>query len=271
MSYYSYTKTEKLLSCEKLHNKINSDFYIVMGFQRSGTSLLGKIINSCDIYLGDKKDLKKAEITNPNGFYEHSSIYKLSWKYLYQSDYSSSRISNIDLHPKNSLQKLQRLFTIKKMHAVLFKLSKKNNRVGIKLFPLFYYLWKEYLPKHKIIAIYRDPYTSVHSYLNVFWPSKTTFEHGLNLWTQAQKDLLYHISQNENLLIKYEDLLDTNKQDEVIEKIIEFVGGGDLNEIKNIINEKLDRKSHEAKRIHEYYPRNKEVEKILEQLDKFKV
>lgn len=211
MSYYSYTKAEKNIGCERLNKKTTGDFYVVMGFQRSGTSLLSKIVSSCEVNFGKSNELKKAEATNPDGFYEHQKINELSWKYLEQSNYDSTKISNFDLHPKNKTSGIKRLFTVKSMHEVLFNLSKKSKKIGLKLFPLFYYLWKDYLPDHKIIAIYRNPYSSAHSYSNVFWPSKLSFEHALNLWTQAQKDLLYHITQKESLLISYEDLLDVER------------------------------------------------------------
>lgn len=270
MSYYSYTKTEKIIGCEMINKKTTGDFYVVMGFQRSGTSLLSKIVNSCGVSFGKNIDLKKAQVTNPDGFYEHRKINDLSWKYLKQSNYDSCEISNFDLHPKSNLNKIKRLFTVRKMHHVLFTLSKKNKKIGLKLFPLFYYLWKDFLPKHKIISIYRNPYSSVHSYLNVFWPSKLTFEHGLNLWIQSQKDLLYHTSQKDSLLISYEDLLDENKQDIIIVKIIDFIGSGDSINIKNIINEKLNRNDKQAQKIMSIYPEKQEIVDVLKKLEEIK-
>jgi len=242
-----------------------------MGFQRSGTSLLSNILSSLNIHFGTTKELKTPSVTNPKGFFENKEVNKVSWKYLNQSNYSSDKISNFDFHTSSLLNKIKRLLSIRKMHDILYKLSLKKTSVGLKLFPIFYYIWKDYLPAHKIVAIYRDPYSAAHSYLNIFWPIKITFEHSLNSWVQSQKDLLYHLSQNESILICYDDLMDPDKQDYIINQIMNFTQVGNMKLIKNIIYEKLNRKSDEGKKIKHLYPRNEEVLEILNKLETLKI
>lgn len=271
MSYYSYTDKEKIIGCQALHDKTKAEFFIVMGFQRSGTSLLSNILNSCNIHFGTSDELKPASITNTKGFFENKEVSKLSWKYLNQGSYNMDKISNFDFHTNNLVNTIKRLMTVKKMHSVLYKLSLKHPRVGLKLFPIFYYLWKNYLPTHKIVAIYRDPYVSAHSYLNIFWPTKMTFEHSLNCWVQSQKDLLYHLSQNESMLICYDDLVNLDKRDSIIKQIIDFTQDGNIEAIKDIIDHRLNRRSSEGEKIKEFYPRNQEVLEILHKLETLKI
>ena len=160
--------------------------------------------------------------------------------------------------------------TLKKMHSVLYGLSLQGEKWGIKNFPIFYYIWKDYLPKHKIIGIYRDPYVTTHSFLNIFWPSKFTYEYGLSLWAQAQRDMIYHLSQTESMLICYEDLVDNTKNYKIIEKIVDFVGSGDIEEIKKMIKPSLNRMGKEISTLRPSYPTNTNIDGILKTLDSMK-
>lgn len=271
MSYYSYTDLEKIIGCEKLNKKTKGEVFVVMGFQRSGTSLLANIVNTCGVFFGKKSELKKPLITNPDGFFEHEEISNLSWEYLKEAGYHDNINYDVNLHPKNLWRRIKRLVTVKNMHNVLYDLSFGQEKWGIKNFPIFYYLWKDYLPKHKIIAIYRNPYVSTHSFLNIFWPSKFTYEYGLLLWTQAQKDLIYHISQTDSILIQYEDLIDDNKNSSIIQKLIEFIGADNPEDIKKIIKTSLNRKTKEVSFLVENYPLHKDTIEILKILDKIKI
>lgn len=268
MSYHSYTGTEKLMGCEELHKKTKGEVFIIMGFQRSGTSLLANIAKTCGVFFGNQKELKGPLITNPKGFFEHKLVSLLSWKYLSQAGYTGNIDYNVNLHTKNFWQAVRRLFTVRHMHRVLYKLSAQSKKWGLKNFPLFYYIWKDYLPKHKIIAIYRDPYVATHSFLNIFWPAKFTYEYGLSLWVQAQKDLIYHTSQTESILVRYEDLIDNKTNTEVIEKIIAFIGSGNVQDVKAVIDASLNRKKNETSQLN--YPACKEVDRILETLNTLK-
>jgi len=270
MSYFSYTKIEKLIGCERVREKTHGKVFVIMGFQRSGTSLLANIANICGITFGKENELKQALVTNPDGFFEHKKISALSWKYLEEAGSGENIRYDINLHAKTWWQKIKRLTTLKKMHNVLYNLSLQGERWGIKNFPIFYYIWKDYLPKHKILGIYRDPYAATHSFLNIFWPSKFTFEHGLSLWAQAQRDMIYHLSQTESLLIRYEDLIDSTKNDVVIKKIVEFIGDGHVDEVKKMIKPTLNRMSKEISVLRENYPTNSKIDTVLEKLNAIK-
>lgn len=137
----------------------------------------------------------------------------------------------------------------------------------MKLFPLFYYFWKVYLPKHKIVAIYRNPYASTHSYLEVFWPARFTYEDGLKQWLQAQKDMLYHISQTKSLLIRYEDLVDDSKNDRILQSLTDFIGEGDANRLKSLIDPSLNRSMKKVSGLSTAYPANNEISHVLRILD----
>ena len=271
MSYYGYTDIYKILGCERLHKKTKGEAFVVMGFQRSGTSLLSQLVNACGVFFGPEDELKQPSITNPDGFFEHKKVSALSWEYFREVGYKNNIDYDANLHTKNIWQKLSRLVTVRRIHSVLYRLSIRQEKWGIKNFPLFYYVWKDYLPKHKIIAIYRDPYASTHSFLNIFWPSKFTYEYGLSLWVQAQKDMLYHLSQTESLLIRYEDLIDDTKNTRITQRLVEFIGSGDAQKIRGMIKPSLNRMDKKVLRLREWYPSHTEINETIKFLDTIKI
>jgi len=244
---------------------------VVMGFQRSGTSLLTNLVRSCGVSLGEDNQFRPPLISNPDGFFEHKQIFRLSWKYLRQAGIKDGTTQNIYFTPTSLGKKIVRLATIRKMHVALNRLSSRNHKWGMKLFPLFYYFWKDYLPKHKIVAIYRDPFASTHSYLEIFWPARFTFEDGLKQWLQAQKDLLYHISQTDSLLIRYEDLIDESKNDQIVQALVDFIGDGNVSTTKALIDPSLNRSIKKVSKMSNIYSINNEISHVLSVLDDLKV
>lgn len=271
MSYYGYTDLESIIGCERLNKKTKGEVFIIMGFQRSGTSLLASIVNACGVFFGEKSELKQSSVTNPDGFFEHRQVSSLSWSYLKEAGYQDNINYDVNLHPKTLWQKIRRLITVRNMHSVLYHLSTKQKIWSVKNFPLFYYLWKDYLPKHKIIGIYRNSYVSTHSFLNIFWPSKFTYEHALSLWAQSQRDMIYHLSQTENLLIQYEDLIDETKNTHIIQKLVAFIGNGDPENIQKIIKPSLNRMGKETSVLIDNYPTQIEIDEIIKTLSRIKI
>ena len=271
MSYHSYTQIEKLIGCRRLAEKITGQPVVVMGFQRSGTSLLTNLVHSCGVSLGKENEFRPPLISNPHGFFEHRKIFRLSWKYLRQAGIQDGMTQNISFTPTSFRRKIERLVTVRKMHVTLNRLSSSGDKWGMKLFPLFYYFWKVYLPKHKIVAIYRDPYASTHSYLEVFWPARFTYDDGLKQWLQAQKDMLYHITQANSLLIRYEDLVDDSKNDRILQSLADFIGGGDVSRLKSLIDPSLNRSIKKVSRLSNTYPEDNEISHILRILDNLRV
>ncbi len=271
MSYHSYTRLEKLIGCERLAQQTTGQPVVVMGFQRSGTSLLTNLVGSCGVALGKDSQFRPPLLSNPHGFFEHKQIFRLSWKYLRQAGYEDGTVRDVSFTPASLGKSISRLATIRRMHVALNRLSASGDRWGMKLFPLFYYFWKEYLPQHKIVAIYRDPYASVHSYLEVFWPVRFTYEHGLAQWLQAQKDMLYHMSQTDSLLIRYEDLIDESKNEQILQSLADFIGSGEVGSTRALIDSSLNRSTQKVERISRLYPMSDEISRVLRVLDGLRV
>ncbi len=271
MSYHSYSKLEKLIGCEHLAQKTSGQPVVVMGFQRSGTSLLTNLVRSCGVSLGEDDKFRPPLDSNPDGFFEHKQIFRLSWKYLRQAGIQDGATRDICFTPTSLRRKILRLATIRKMHVALNHLSSRDSKWGMKLFPLFYYFWKDYLPQHKIVAIYRDPFVSAHSYLEIFWPVRFTYEDALKQWLQAQKDMLYHISQTESLLIRYEDLIDESKNDQIVQSLVDFIGAGDVRSTKALINPSLNRSVKKVSAMSNFYPMNDDIHQMVRTLDDLKV
>lgn len=185
--------------------------YVVCGFPRSGTSLIGQLLAEAGVYFGDPKDLMAEDARNPRGYFEHKKILNLSRKFLREAGITDELIVNTSLRSKG-LGRVSRLFTRRAMLGVIDALIRGagTHPVGMKLFPLQVHIWRAYLPQAKCILIYRHPRAVASSFLSA-WPGGFyTDAQLMELWARHNQDALSLLSRfPESVVVKYEDLLDS--------------------------------------------------------------
>lgn len=245
--------------------------FVILGVQRSGTSLLSRLVNNCGISFGNQKKFKKADGRNPNGFYEYVDMVKLDEKLLKQSGFSSPFVfdNTTDFRSIGLLNSLKRGLSRLKMVIVLHSISTSGDNYAFKEFPLSFYFWKQYVPKAKIIAIYRDPFSNANSLVRSF--KMHTYRQSIEHWTAMNKELLYHISVNKSILINLDDLVDKEKQEKILNKLVSFVGGGDVGKLKKLIETLNSNTDEHVKKLKYSYPVNEETIKVLDSLEKAKI
>ena len=121
------------------------------------------------------------------------------------------------------------------------------------------------MPNARIVAVYREPHATAESIHRTF--KRFTFLQALQWWTRGNTELLFHISQAESILIKFEDLSDPQKQRAVLEKIATFCGG-DMSALEAVLN--AERSSQKPQRHSEFHeiPVSPDTEKIYRALEK---
>lgn len=199
---------------------------VVLGFPRSGTSMVGQLAHAAGYSFGDSAESLQADARNPKGYYEYGPLFRLSRTFLHEAGVTG------DLDPvpagfraKGPLKRLQRAYTRRAMMKTLDELAKKSP-FGVKLFPRFYYFWKQYLPAStKIVAIYREPEAVVRSFMAAWPGGRYTNEQALMLWAEHNRDMLFQLKDVPGaFLLKYEDLLDAKRGPGVLSALANYLG-----------------------------------------------
>ncbi len=168
--------------------------FVVLGFQRSGTSLLGQILHTLGVNFGEEIDMKKVDFRNPKGFYENEKIFKVLRSMLNQAGVRDEFGEKSSLDAKGFLKRLGRAFSRVRLQKELSILSKSSSW-GLKSFPILFYYLKPYLPKStKLVGVYRHPLAVAESFMKAWEGGRYSFEQVIELWSKANRDMLYHLS-----------------------------------------------------------------------------
>ncbi|MDC1205248.1 sulfotransferase domain-containing protein [Candidatus Pacebacteria bacterium] len=247
---------------------------VVMGVQRSGTSLVTSLVHAAGTALGDASDVRGSDVGNPAGYFENKRLNRLTKRYFKEAGLIKE---NLPLYNTNTFRakgvygKFRRLFTKSKLMKFAYHLYKENGLSGFKTFPYPFYVLRQFFPKYKIIAVFRNPYAVAHSY-QTKWQNGHTFEQVLKIWTESNKSLLYHLSQADHLLVQYEDLHDMNTRSVLIDKIISFLDSDvSRDEVESHIKSTLNRSGETSKWLTEHYPLPPETKEVYEKLKLLKV
>jgi hypothetical protein len=247
--------------------------FVVIGFQRSGTSMVCDMLNRAGVYFGDSKELMAPDSRNPNGFFEHKRLFKLCRKFLKESGKTMDYNFNFgkQLKAEGYANRFSRFFTRISIMNILSAVSSKKEVFGIKSFPIFWYFVKPYFPKERtVIAVFRNPF-SVATSFETAWPGRFNVSQVIHFWTTAHKDMIFHLSAEKNfVLISYEDLLDIEKRKNIVQKMSE-ISGLDSSKLESVFDDKLNRSGGRASRLKETYPLPEETEKVLASLEKMKI
>lgn len=201
-------------------------FFVVCGFPRSGTSLVGQLLAQAGVYFGEAKDLMAEDARNPRGYFEHKKILNISRKFLREAGITDELIVNTSLRSKG-VGRVSRLFTRRAMLGVMDALIRGagSHPAAMKLFPLQVHIWRSYLPKAKFILIYRHPRAVASSFLSA-WPGGFyTDAQLMELWARHNQDALSLLSRfPDSVVVKYEDLLDPTLRPGLVSALGERIG-----------------------------------------------
>lgn len=199
---------------------------IVLGVPRSGTSLVSRLVRACGVSFGDESLMRPADSRNPDGFLELVEMNRIDDRLVHESGYQNHSMGEEWLGLRAiPFRKFSRFLTLRRMGKLIRTLSESANGKpwAFKETPMTFYWWKRFVPKAKIVAVYRGPHTNAESIHRTF--KRFTFVQALNWWTRGNTELLSHISGAESILIKFEDLSDPTRQKAALQKIAEFCGG----------------------------------------------
>ncbi len=177
---------------------------IVVGFHRSGTSLLTQLLHAGGLFVGEK--LLGALPSNPYGHFEDREVLELHRQVM--DDHGVSwQVDGPQLFRINRVQ-------WKRMEQFAQRRDAQHSDWGFKDPRVCFFLgaWKYLLPEAKFVVIYRDPADSVKSletrqaaeYFQAAGPSEshlrffTEPDHGLNLWTAHYQAVIAFARQHQD-------------------------------------------------------------------------
>ncbi len=241
----------KIIKRYDLADKSAKEVFLVLGESRSGTSLIMELLKEAGIFIGQAKDLKSSDQGNPHGYFEYRQVHKLN-----QALQSSGRIKH--------------WFTKITVIKFLAKINQQADKAwALKIHPFLFPLWQSYLPKFKLVLIYRHPVIVAHS--NVKLKEFTNLFHDYILkWEKSYRELIYYYYRYPSIMMDYDDLMDPEKRGKVLEKFVDFLGQGEIEKLKQVISTDLDRSSKEMEKIIDIYPLPQETKAVLKTLEKIK-
>ena len=126
---------------------------IVLGFHRSGTSLIGSILDKLGFFYADENYQLKPQPDNPQGFYENKQILNINEKIL--------RLYNSDWHKPLGIYKSQKLINSSEINFEIKKTIEYLNRHKIWFIKdprmcLTFAHWKKYIQDPIIINVERN-------------------------------------------------------------------------------------------------------------------
>lgn len=244
--------------------------FVVLGFPRSGTSLVSRLLAGAGISFGDQGRWKRSDWRNPKGFYEYADAIRLDEKLARQSGFTSPYLmgENATLRVQGTVNRIRRLFARMTMMRILRDISASGNAWAIKQFPATFYFWEPYLAHTKIIAVYRDPLENAYSVHKSF--RRATFRQALRQWTESNKELLYHVTTKQSMLVKLEDLTDPTTRATILPKLVEFLGQGSVAELSKMIEPFTAESKAHIERLCEY-PLGQDTQDVYAALERLKV
>ncbi len=156
---------------------------VILGMHRSGTSLLVGLLELHGFYLGDVSS--KTSEFKPTGTKENLSIRKINNK-LFSAAHSDWRDPAIPDTPSPMLIDEILRVAVQFNHHTLWSL--KDPRMVFT-----YPIWKNFLPKHKIIGTYRKPIEVAYS---LQLKNNISINEGLKIWYKYNTELLKTWQQN---------------------------------------------------------------------------
>ena len=182
----------------------NQDVVCILGMHRSGTSLLTRMINLLDVYLGPEELLLPPNFANPKGYWEHREIVAINDEILRRLggswDEPPAFPSGWENAPAIDDLKERGRRLIHDSFANVDTWGWKDPRSCLTL-PF----WQQLLPDMRYVVCLRNPLDVAGSleYRNHFSAEKSS-----QLWLTYVNSALEHSDGKSRLVIFYEDLID---------------------------------------------------------------
>lgn len=179
--------------------------YVVLGMHKSGTTLVARTLHESGIIMGQE--------FSPSANYSDSK-YEAKWPQLINDEILGASRDLLSLHvtsnllPNGAISKdIQNRMSegIAKMDTAYENWGFKDPRAA-----LTYQYWKEVLPPHKVIVIYRNPVEVWRRYskVNRRWFSRLAFE----VWADYNNNILESLPEDNVLFLEFEGLLSHDKE-----------------------------------------------------------
>ncbi len=195
---------------------------LIIGFPRSGTSIVSLLVSLCGYNFGSKEELKKPSDINPLGFYENKKIGFILNKLMNQAKIERSYYFGLNsFRAKGFLNRIKRVIYRNKLVAQLEGLS-NSGKFGMKTTPQLAYFLSKILSNNKLIAVYRNPVSCCVSHSKILY-NGDTFSQLLEYWKESNLDLIFHVISKGGILVKYEDLMDPNLSQEKLATISKYL------------------------------------------------
>ncbi|MFC1756652.1 sulfotransferase [Patescibacteria group bacterium] len=262
--YKNYLKKQGILGLPK------KDIFLVVGVSRSGTSLLMSLLDNMGVFIGNSDDFVPSDTSNPRGYFEHAKVLGINYSILKQARAKKEDIwGKYDISARGPIKKFQRAIVRLKINKFLKKMhSQPEDSWAMKSHLATFPLWQEYIPEFKLIIAFKDPTTVAHSNVKLKNFS-APFSEYLSRWEKINRELIYFSYRFQSLVINYNDLLDLGSKDRVLNKLIEFVGKGNIETLRDVVDPSLNRSRSEVEKLEEIYPllpSQKEVFRVLEKI-----
>lgn len=202
----------------------NDDVFVVLGFPRSGTSIISTLVHAAGVSFGEARHFKKADWRNPRGFYEYSDMNRIDEALMEQSGNDSPLAFSQSgrIRTRTLWGRVRRFTTRLRMVRVLASIRGSSRRWAFKQFPATFYFWADYVPQAKIVAVYRDPIESAYSLSKSF--GRYSFAQYIDLWTSAHEELLYLLTTRKSVLMSLSALADGDEREKSLGVLATFVG-----------------------------------------------
>ena len=192
--------------------------YLVLGMHKSGTTLIAQTLHKSGINMG--WDLSEEDLDYSRQKCESPSVNEINYELLdckgvHSLDVHSNKQLNITPAVKDSMNKF-----INRQNKNYSKWGFKDPRTV-----LTYSVWNQFLPRHKVVVVYRKPDNVVRHYqkkakgFNLFRACKTLW-----VWKKYNLEILSILkdkSKEEMIVINYDNMMNG---DEEFGRISTFTG-----------------------------------------------
>lgn len=179
--------------------------YIVLGMHKSGTTLVSKLLHHSGINMVDRLEQGSYE---ESGYYERETTYQMNLKLLgIPSD-------SLELHPAPKVIQMNSLYQ-QEIQQLISKYSQDYRDWGFKdpRTCLVYEAWRQHLPEHKIVVIYRsvEKLWSRYKYRGLkFWKNLSRAILLVQRWCEYNQSILniLSITDSDYIVLSYAEIMD---------------------------------------------------------------